>query len=145
MIFLGGDKHGLKTIDFVINYLEAKKINFQNLGLTQQNPTTSLEIFLPEVASQVLKSVENMGIVSCGTGIGVEVGINKFSGIRACLVVEPKFANWARVYDKCNVLCLPGWEISQTQINSILDAWFSGEYDGSQSRLKMFETFDSWK
>lgn len=144
MIYIAGDKHGFSVIDNVIEYLTDNRLNFENLGVKDGKSDEKLEIFLPKIATKVLLNPENIGIVSCGTGVGVEVGINKFKGIRACLANEPKIAKWGKIYDKCNVLCIPGWENNKANIYSILDEWFSNVYDGDIKRLKMFKTFDSW-
>ena len=82
--------------------------------------------------------------MSCGTGVGVEVGINKLSGIRACLAQDERIAEYARVYDDCNVLCLVGWETSEEKVEKIMHAWLQARYDGNQERLKMFDVFDLW-
>jgi ribose 5-phosphate isomerase B len=91
-----------------------------------------------------LENKGNQAIISCGTGVGVEVGINKFSGIRACLAQDERVAEYARVYDDCNVLCLVGWEVNDTVIDKIMNAWLGAKYDGDEERLKMFETFNTW-
>lgn len=145
MIYIAGDKHGFSAIKHVIAYLTEKHMPFENLGVQNSESDEKLENFLPLVASNVLIRPENIGIVSCGTGVGVEVGINKFKGIRACLANEPKIAKWGKIYDKCNVLCIPGWEISKETIYAILDEWFNNSYDGNVDRLKMFKAFDTWK
>ncbi len=145
MIYIAGDKHGYSAIRYITEYLTEKRIAFENLGVQNSETDDKLENFLPKVASQVLSQPENSGIVSCGTGVGVEVGINKFKGIRACLANEPKIAKWGKIYDKCNVLCIPGWEIDRETVFAILDEWFGNSYDGNTDRLKMFEAFDAWK
>ncbi len=145
MIFIAADKFGFQVISWVSEYLRDKKIDFENLAVTDSTSDEKLEIFLPKVASNVLSRADNLGIVSCGTGVGVEVGINKFKGIRACLATEPKIAKWSRIYDKCNVLCIPGWETNKEQVTLILNEWFDNSYDGDEGRLKMFEAFDTWK
>jgi ribose 5-phosphate isomerase B len=104
-----------------------------------------LEEMIPVITKNVLDRDDNIGILSCGTGVGVEVGANKFSGIRACLATNEKIAGWSRIYDKCNILCLAGWDCNKDQVNKILDAWFKSEYDGSEKRLKMFEEFNKWR
>ena len=121
-----------------------KNIEFENLGVTNAKEDMKLEIMIPPVVKEVLKSSENFGILSCGTGIGPEVGANKFSGIRACLATNERVAEASKVYDKCNVLCLMGWDANKEKIFKILDAWFKAEYDGNKDRLKMFEEFDKW-
>ncbi len=145
MIYIAGDKHGFPVIRYVIEYLTGKNMLFKNLGASNAESDEKLEIFLPKIAANVLINPENIGIVSCGTGVGVEVGINKYKGIRACLASEPKIAKWGKIYDKCNVLCIPGWETNKEKVYAILDEWFTNFYDGNIDRLKMFEVFDTWK
>ena len=145
MIYLAGDKYGFKAIAIVESYVKLHKFDFQNLGVINARENMKLEDMIPLVARIVLASTENCCVLSCGTGVGVEVGANKFSGIRACLATTKQIAQWARVYDNCNVLCLVGWENTKEEINQILDAWFSSTFDGDRDRLSMFDAFDSWR
>jgi ribose 5-phosphate isomerase B len=100
---------------------------------------------IPIVVSMLKKSTSHKAVLSCGTGIGVAVGANKFKGVRACLATSEQIAEWATVYDNCNTLCLVGWDINQTKTNRVLDAWLNAKYDGSKKRLKMLKTFDTWR
>lgn len=143
MIYVAGDKHGYIAIQFVIEYLKEHKIEYINLGVASLSEDMKLEDMIPPVVKEVLGS-NSTGILSCGTGIGVEVGINKFNGIRACLANDKQIAEWAKVYDKCNVLCLVGWNSDKQLVYAILDSWFSAKYDGNEARLKMFDCFDKW-
>lgn len=145
MIFIGADKHGYKAISYVIEYLQEKKMEVENLGVKNAGENIKLEELIPPLANKVRSSPRNKGILSCGTGVGVAVGADKFRGIRACLASTPQIAEWSVVYDKCNVLCLVGWECKKEEIFKILDAWFSATFDGVTKRLKMFEVFDSWQ
>lgn len=144
MIYLAADKHGYQTIKFVEDYLRAHKIDYVNLGVKISVEDIKLENMIPPVVKKVLEDKNNLGILSCGTGIGVEIGANKLRGIRACLVDNEKIAEWSKVYDNCNVLCLAGWDADQKKINSILDVCFKAKYDGDEGRIKMFEVFDTW-
>ena len=101
MIYLAGDKHGYQAIEFVVSYLEKHQTKYKNLGVSSSSENIKLEDMIPSVTKEVLADVDSMGILSCGTGIGVEVGVNKFSGIRACLAHNSKIAEWAKTYDKC--------------------------------------------
>lgn len=145
MIYLATDKHGYQAIKFVEDYILAHKIDYVNLGVKISAEDVKLEVMIPPLVKKVLEDKSNLGIISCGTGIGVEIGANKFSGIRACLVDNEKIAEWSRVYDNCNVLCLVGWDADQKKIDAILDVWFKAKYDGDKDRIKMFETFDTWR
>jgi ribose 5-phosphate isomerase B len=144
MIYIAGDKHGYATIKIVEEYLNEHEIAFNNLGIKEKAGDIALEIMIPAVTRNVLKDIKNQGILSCGTGVGVEVGANKFAGIRACLAADEKTAAWAREFDDCNIICLIGWEPNCEKICRILDAWFAAKYDGDKKRLKMMGIFNTW-
>lgn len=144
MIYIAADRHGYRVIKLVERYLKANKIRYQNMGVTTAKEDMRLEDFTPRVIQKVRKGKNDEAILSCGTGIGVEVGANKFAGVRACLARDAELAKWSRVYDKCNVLCLVGWGTKKKEVDSILGAWFSAKYDGDGKRLKMFKAFDKW-
>lgn len=144
MIYLAGDKHGWQAISLVVAYLTERGVAYENMGVKHNGEDISLEMMLPPVAANVRSNTANSAIVSCGTGVGVEVGINKFSGIRAVLATTPQIAAWAKEKDNCNVLCLVGWQASEESIYPILDAWFASNYDGSEKRLAMMKAFDTW-
>lgn len=144
MIYLGGDKYGYKTISIVKDYLSKQNKKYTDLGVQTNTAETAIEDIIFNVANGVRKDTTNIGILSCGTGVGVEVGVNKFSGIRGCLATNKTIAKYAKEKDKCNVLCLVGWHPNKKIIWGILDTWFNSHYDGSEKRLKMFETFDTW-
>lgn len=144
MIFVAGDKHGFKAILCVKEYLDSKKLEYADLGVKSETEEMMLESLIPPVVKKVLENEDNRGILSCGSGVGVEIGANKFSGIRACLATSEELAEWANVYDKCNVLCLIGWNCDKGQIFKMLDKWLGAKYDGDPGRLKTFEEFDKW-
>ena len=144
MIYIASDSHGFLVISFVKEYLSSKSIIFENLGVQSLDADISLEVMLPIVANKVREEPEHKAIISCGTGIGGEVVINKFSGIRATLATSPRLAEWSVVYDKCNVLCLVGWETTKEDVFSMLHAWFSAVYDGSEKRIRMMDAFNTW-
>lgn len=144
MIYLAGDKHGFLAIQCVKQYLTKHAIPFQDLGAQDASEALPLETMIPPVIKNVKEHQDNKAILSCGTGVGVEVGANKFSGIRACLATNPKVAEYSIVYDKCNVLCLVGWDSTQESVNEILDVWLNSSYDGNQQRIKMMNIFDTW-
>lgn len=144
MIFVAADKHGFKVIKYVEGYLKAHSLEFVNLGVKTETEDMKLENMIPQVVTKVRENEDNKAILSCGTGVGVAVGANKFRGIRACLTTTPQIAEWSVVYDNCNVLCLSGWGSDKATVYKILDAWFNAKYDGNKERSKMIAALDTW-
>lgn len=144
MIYIGADKHGFKTIQSVIGYLKDKNIPFKNVGVASPDEDMKLEDLIPAVVGGVRENENNKGVLICGTGIGVTVGANKFSGIRAVLGDEEKLVEWSRQYDDCNILCLPGWSTNDEAVKKSLYTFLKTDYDGDVARLAMMKIFDTW-
>jgi|SRR3989339_335178 len=145
MIYLGADKHGYEALKIVKNYLTSKNIKFTNLGVTSENQDIKLEDLIPKVTKKILGLENNKGILICGTGIGVAIGANKIKGIRANLATDKTIAEWSVTYDNCNVLCLTGWKPKKINIEKIIQSFLNAKYDGSEKRLQMVKTFDTWR
>jgi ribose 5-phosphate isomerase B len=137
---LAGDHYAVDLSKKVEDYLKDKNMEVQNVGSADVNDELSLQEMIPRVTKVIDENT--CGILICGTGVGVEVGANRFKGVRASLCTSSKTATDARQYDKANVLCLSAWQTSDPA--GILDAWLATEYDGDEGRLAMFDEFDRW-
>jgi ribose 5-phosphate isomerase B len=145
MIYVAGDHHAEPTLARIRAFLSAAGHDFREFGFQGGKvPTAKLQDFIPQLARAVQSQGGATGILVCGTGAGVEIGANRFHGIRASLCSSPKHAEWARTYDDANVLCLASWALEEMQLEEILNCWFRTEYDGDEARRNMFRTFDSW-
>lgn len=145
MIYVAGDHHAEPTLARIRAFLSAAGNDFRELGYQGgADPSAGLQDFIPQLAKAVGGEVGATGILVCGTGVGVEIGANRFHGIRASLCASPKYAEWARTYDDANVLCLASWALEEMELEEILESWFRTEYDGNSARREMFRAFDSW-
>lgn len=98
----------------------------------------------PDFAKKLVKVVlgENIkGILICGSGIGVSMAANRYSGIRAALCRSPKEAELSIQHNNANVLCLGGRINTSDQLKDIAGAWFKAEFEGGRhsERLALFE------
>ena len=98
----------------------------------------------PEFAqkvSQRLKQVPAaLGVLLCGTGIGMSMVANRYAHIRAALCQHPEEARLAREHNNANVLCLGARILTAAQIKAIFLAFREGQFSGGrhQARLDLF-------
>ena len=137
---VAGDHYAVNLAQKVAELLSEKGLDVENVGSKSADQKLSLQEMIPRITKNV--SDEVTGVLICGTGVGVEVGANRFKGVRASLCTNAITAEDARKYDKANVLCLSAWQTEDPE--QIIEAWLATEYDGNESRLKMFEAFDEW-
>jgi ribose 5-phosphate isomerase B len=142
MINIAGDHHTVDLLTKIENYLTLNSIEFKNVGTMDSNVKISLQEIIHAVTIPIQRNENDSGILVCGTGAGVEIGANRFKGIRATLCTLPKQAEFAKVYDNANVLCLSSW-ITEDPVE-ILESWFNNLYDGNEKRTQMIKDFDTW-
>lgn len=87
-----------------------------------------------------VRSESTMGILLCGSGIGVCMTANRFKGIRAALCRDEDDAKMSRLHNDANVLCLSGRKTPQDLINKISDIFLATPFEGGrhQTRIDLF-------
>lgn len=141
-VVIAGDHHAVELIDKIQSWLEAKSIEFTNVCTASEDKKVSLQKIIPAVAKVVQFGQAEWGILACGTGVGVEIGANRFKGICASLCRDAEQAKNARIYDNANILCLGSWY--KDDFEKILKAWLENEFDNDERRAQMIKDFDEF-
>lgn len=107
-IFLAADHRGFKLKNKLINWLKSEKYQAVDCGNTVLDPEDDYPDFASKVAKALLKEKSNkaLGIVICGSGVGVSIAANRFKGIRCALGFNSSQIKHARQNDHINVLAL---------------------------------------
>ncbi|MAG45076.1 ribose-5-phosphate isomerase [bacterium] len=111
MIYIGSDHQGFKLKEKIKVYLDKLGFRYEDMGAYKLDKQDDYPDFAKEVCNKVVgnahvRSVQNFGILICGTGIGMSIAANKLSGIRAALCCNTESAKSAREHNNANVLCL---------------------------------------
>ena len=129
MIALGNDHTALETKKAVIEVLEELGLQYKDYGT---NDTGSCDYPVSgEAAARAVASGEcELGILICGTGIGIGLAANKVKGIRCAMVSEPYSALMARRHNNANMVSIGarviGTEVAKLIVKSFLTAQFEG-------------------
>jgi len=104
-IIIGNDHAGVAYKKAIVSHLTHKHIEVIDLGA---NSTESVDYpdYARQVSQEVLKDSRYIGILICGTGIGMSIASNKFKGIRSALIYDIETAQLAKAHNHANVLCL---------------------------------------
>ncbi len=96
-------------------------------------------------ATSVASGECDLGILLCGTGIGMSIAANKVRGIRAALCHDELTAEMSRRHNNANVLCLPADLVGSELIRRVVDAWLRTEYEGGrhERRLKKIADYEN--
>lgn len=133
MIIIGSDHAGIDLKNKIIKYFDDKHIEYLDIRKNCAQDGDDYSDVSLDLCENVLKNADNLGIIICGTGIGVCISCNKINGIRAALCTEPYMAETARKHNKANVLCLgsrleclKNEEYTQTIVQTFIDNLFEG-------------------
>ena len=126
-IYIASDHAGFALKDLIINdYLLKKDINYVDLGTKSEN-----SVDYPKFAKKLCKKItpKSMGILICGSGIGVNISANRHSHIRASLCHNVGTAKMTRKHNDSNVICFQGRPFVEKNIFAMLNAYFDTEFE----------------
>jgi ribose 5-phosphate isomerase B len=105
-IYIGADHRGFNLKEKVAKWLFENKYKFEDVGAQTLDPNDDYTKYASEVASLVGKDKSAMGILLCGSGVGIDIVANKFDGVRASLGKSASQVKAGRNDDDMNVLVL---------------------------------------
>lgn len=142
--YIATDHAGLDLKDYTVKLLKEKGHEVIDLG-----PFTKDRVDYPDYAAKVceavLAEIGSFGILICGSGIGMSMAANRYSGIRGALCHDAYSATVARGHNDANVLCYGERVVGYGVAESILDAWLAGSFDGGRhiERIAKIEAINS--
>ena len=126
-ICIASDHAGLALKDLIINdYLSKKDIDYVDLG-TKSEASVDYPKFAKKLCNKI--TPKSMGILICGSGIGVSISANRHSHIRASLCHNANSAKMTRKHNDSNVICFQGRPFVKKNIFAMLNAYFDTEFE----------------
>jgi ribose 5-phosphate isomerase B len=140
-VIIGSDHGGFKLKETIKEYIKELGYNIEDLG-TNSTESVDYPVYAKKVAEEVKKDKDKLGILMCGTGLGMCMTANKFKGIRAALCYNESSAKLAKQHNNVNILCLGGREFKEELAKKItkifLETPFSNE-ERHKRRIKEIE------
>ena len=128
-IVLGSDHAGVRTKDHLVGRLAAAGHEVEDVG-THGTESVDYPDFARKVAIRVAEGRADLGILVCGTGLGVSIAANKVPGVRAAVCRSEYEARMARRHNDANVLCLgervTGLGLAEATCDAFLAEGFEG-------------------
>ena len=130
-IAIGNDHTALEMKRHVVAYLSKKGHTVVNLG-TDSEERTDYPIYGKAVAEAVKNGTCDLGVLICGTGIGISLAANKVKGIRAAVCSEPYSAEMTRRHNDSNIIAFGARVVDPDTAERIVDAFLEAEYEGGR-------------
>ena len=130
-IFISSDHAGYKLKETIKSYLSKKKLSFQDIG-----PYTDKRVDYPDFAHNVAKRVKtsknNIGILVCGTGIGMNIAANRHKNIRAALCFNLKSTKLSRLHNDANIITLGSRLLTKKIALSCVSVFLNTKFEGGR-------------
>ncbi len=136
MIVLGSDHGGLELKEAVKATLVARGMAVDDYG-TDNGDSVDYPDFAEKVADAVSRGAASLGILVCGTGIGMSIVANKFPGVRAALVTDEFMAQMAKEHNNANILVLGGRVLSVKKALKMVNLWLDTAYAGGRHQRRL--------
>ena len=131
MIALGCDHGGFNLITAIKEYLDKKGIVYKDFG-TYSEESVDYPVYALKVANSVASGECELGILCCGTGIGISMAANKVKGIRAAVVNNEFGAEMTRRHNHANILCMGGRVTSTEDAVRFTDIFLNTPEEGGR-------------
>ncbi len=145
-IALGADHRGHAVVAMLAEKLRHEGHEPQVFGATGGAPCD-----YPEPAYQVGNALADgkadLGVLICGTGIGMSIAANKIKGVRAAVVHDELTAQLSRTHNNANVLCMSADLLGQRLIEKIVEVGIASEFAGGRHarRLRKIAAIENGK
>lgn len=135
-ITVASDHAGFEFKNHILRYLAENKVASLDLG-TENNHSVDYPDYARKVAELISGGKIDRGILICGTGIGMSIVANKFTGIRAALCHNVETAEASRRHNDANILVLGSRVLTETVALSIVETWLNTSFDGGRHQNRV--------
>ena len=142
-IVVGADHGGVELKNLVKKHLEAKGYDIIDVG-THTTDSCDFPIYAHKLCKKIQEGEAPLGILVCGTGIGMSMAANKHRGIRAACCSDTFSARLTRLHNNANVLCFGGRVVGAGLALDLVDNFVETEFEGDRHirRISLFEKIE---
>ena len=130
-IFISSDHAGFKLKEEIKSLLSKKKISFLDIGPHNDNRVDYPD-FAHKVARRVKANKNNIGILVCGSGMGMNIAANRHKNIRAAQCFNLKSTKLSRLHNDANIITLGSRMLSKKLALSCVIAFLNTKFEGGR-------------
>lgn len=142
-IGIGNDHVALELKNVIKEHLEELGHEVVDFG-TNSPERFDYPIAGYRVGRAVASGEVDLGVLMCGTGVGISLAANKVHGVRACVCSEPYSARLSREHNNTNVLAFGARVVGTELAKMIVDEWLAASFEGGRHarRVAMLEEIE---
>lgn len=141
MLYLAADHGGFELKEAIKKHLDRKGVEYIDCG-THTPDSIDYAIIAKKACDEIVKDKDNMGILCCGTGIGISMAANKVNGIRAACCSDYFSAKYTRLHNNANVLCMGGRVVGVGLATELVDVFLETGFEGGRHQRRIDQLTD---
>lgn len=141
MLAIGCDHGGYELKQEILKHLDERKIAYKDFGC-DSTASVDYPVYAKKVCRAILSGECDMGILICGTGIGISITANKFSGIRAAVCTDCFCAEATRLHNDANVLALGGRVVGPGLALKIVDTFIDTPFSNDERHIRRIRAME---
>jgi len=135
-IFIASDHAGYNLKKEILKKF-SKKLNFIDLGSNNSEKSVNYPDYAHKLCRKVSKNKSNIGILICGSGMGMSMAANKHKNIRAALCYSVKNAKLSRLHNNANVITVGSRLTSKKLAFKCLNAFLITNFEGGRHKKRV--------
>lgn len=135
-LVVGSDHAGPELKRYIKQHLEAKGHTVTDVG-TDSTASCDYADFAEKAARIVAAGEAELGILICGSGVGIGIAANKVHGIRCVICSEPYSAKMSRLHNNANMLSMGARIVGPDLALMIVDEFLDGQFEGGRHQRRI--------
>jgi ribose 5-phosphate isomerase B len=135
MIAIGSDHGGYELKEEIMAHLKERNIEFKDFG-SYTKESCDYPVYAKKVAESVLSKECELGILICGTGIGISIAANKVKGIRAALCHDCFSAEATKSHNDANILAMGARVVGPGLALKIVDTFLDTPFSNDERHIR---------
>ena len=137
-IFISSDHAGYNLKEQIIKKFK-KKYTFRDLGTYNSKNSVNYPDYAHKLCRRVSNNAKNMGILVCGSGIGMSMAANRHKKIRAAVCYSVKNTKLSRLHNNANIITLGARLTNKTTAFKCIDVFLNTKFEGGRHKKRVIK------
>ena len=135
-IFISSDHAGFNLKEQIKKKF-SKKFQFQDMGTNDSKTSVNYPDYAHKLSKKVSNNSKNMGILVCGSGMGMSMAANKHKKIRAAVCYSVKNAKLSRLHNNANIITLGSRLTNKNTAFKCIEVFVNTKFEGGRHRKRV--------
>ena len=135
-IFISSDHAGYSLKEQIKKRFKNKYI-FQDLGTDNSSKSVNYPDYAHKLCKKISKSSKNMGILVCGSGMGMSMAANRHKKIRAAVCYSVKNTKLSRLHNNANIITLGSRLTKKNTAFKCIDVFMKTKFEGGRHNKRV--------